>query len=102
MKYGSVSGSTTTNTSSAVGCVAVVETRTGSGSGGGGEAPLRVRQLAVVFAPARAAPALLTLENGAPWIGRDPEATIALEDDEASRRHAELHRDPAADRWVIR
>ena len=61
----------------------------------------RVRQLAVVFAPGRLLPAAVTLGNGPLHIGRDPEAGLLLEDDEVSRRHAEVQYDGGADLWVI-
>jgi hypothetical protein len=40
--------------------------------------------------------------RGSLWIGRDRDAALPLDDDEASRRHAELVHDAAADRWIVR
>jgi DNA-binding NtrC family response regulator len=70
-------------------------------SGASGEA-LRVRQLVAVFAPSREVPPAVTLEGGPLWIGRRGYAGLALDDDEVSRRHAELAYDAAADRWTVR
>jgi DNA-binding NtrC family response regulator len=76
-------------------------TRPGVHSGAGGEA-LRVRQLVGVFAAGREPPAPVTLEAGPLRIGRAGFAGIALDDEEVSRRHAELAHDAATDRWAIR
>jgi DNA-binding NtrC family response regulator len=70
-------------------------------SGGRGEA-LRVRQLVTVFAPSREIAAAVTLEGSPLWIGRRGHAGLALDDEEVSRRHAEVAHDAAADRWTIR
>src|SRR5690348_16437852 len=72
-------------------------TRPGVHSGVSGEA-LRVRQLVAVFA-GRELPAPIALDGGPLPIGRAGFAAIALDDDEVSRRHAELVREPASDRW---
>src|SRR5689334_8151190 len=66
-----------------------------------GDTP-RVRQLVPVFAPGRELPPAIALEAGPLQIGRRGYARLALDDDEVSRRHAELAYDAAADRWLIR
>jgi len=75
------------------------EIRTRSNAGGDA---LRVRQLVPVFAPGRELPPAIALEAGPLQIGRRGYARIALDDDEVSRRHAELAYDAAADRWLVR
>ncbi|HEX7838401.1 MAG TPA: sigma 54-interacting transcriptional regulator [Kofleriaceae bacterium] len=65
-------------------------------------AALRVRQLVPVFAPGRELPAAIALDAGPVQIGRRGYARIALDDDEVSRRHAELAYDAAAERWLVR
>jgi DNA-binding NtrC family response regulator len=77
------------------------QTRPGVHSGVSGEA-VRVRQLVAVFGPRRDIPPAVTLQGGPLQIGREGHAGVALDDDEVSRRHAELAYDPAADRWWIR
>jgi transcriptional regulator of acetoin/glycerol metabolism len=62
----------------------------------------RVRQLVPVFAPGRELPPAIALDAGPLQIGRRNYARIPLDDDEVSRRHAELVHDPALDRWTIR
>jgi DNA-binding NtrC family response regulator len=61
---------------------------------------LRVRQLVVVFTPNRQLLSAVTLGDGLLRIGRDRDAGLVLEDDEVSRRHAEVWYDGAAERWV--
>jgi len=61
-----------------------------------------VRQLVAVFASGRELPSPVTLEAGPLQIGRAGFAGIALDDDEVSRRHAELGHDAASDRWWVR
>jgi len=60
----------------------------------------RVRQLVVVFAPDRQLPPAVTLGGGPLRIGRDRDSGLVLEDDEVSRRHAEVQYDDGADLWV--
>jgi DNA-binding NtrC family response regulator len=55
-----------------------------------------------VFAPGRELPAPVTLDASPQRIGRAGFAAIALEDDEVSRRHAELAYEAATDRWFVR
>lgn len=62
---------------------------------------LRVRQLVVVFGPHRNLPPAVTLGGRELRIGRDRDAALVLEDEEASRRHAEVHYDDGEDRWVV-
>jgi DNA-binding NtrC family response regulator len=61
----------------------------------------RVRQLVVVFAPERQLPPAVTLGSGPLRIGRDRDSGLVLEDDEVSRRHAEVQYDDGADLWVV-
>lgn len=75
-----------------------LELRTRASAG----AALRVRQLVPVFAPGRELPPAIALDAGPVQIGRRNYARIALDDDEVSRRHAELAYDAAADRWLVR
>ena len=77
------------------------ETLPGMSSGLGDEA-LRVRQLVAVFAPNRQLPPPITLGDGPLLIGRERDAALVLEDEEVSRRHAEVRYDGRADVWVIR
>ncbi len=77
------------------------ETLPGMSSGLGDEA-LRVRQLVAVFAPNRSLPPPVTLGEGPLLIGRERDAALVLEDEEVSRRHAEVRYDGIADAWVVR
>lgn len=62
----------------------------------------RVRQLVVVFAPGRPALPAVTLGEGPLRIGRDRDVGgLLLDDDEVSRRHAEVHYDGRSDLWVV-
>jgi len=79
----------------------VGETLPGMSSGLGDEAQ-RVRQLVAVFAPNRQLPPPVTLGDGPLLIGRERDAAVVLEDEEVSRRHAEVRYDGRADVWVIR
>jgi DNA-binding NtrC family response regulator len=73
-----------------------LRTRTSAGDA------LRVRQLVPVFAPGRELPPAIALDAGPVQIGRRGYARIALDDDEVSRRHAELAYDAEAERWLAR
>jgi DNA-binding NtrC family response regulator len=66
-----------------------------------GDEALRVRQLVVVFAPGLHAQPAATLGDGPLRIGRDRDARLLLDDDEVSRRHAEVSYDARSDLWVV-
>ncbi|MGZ3445155.1 MAG: sigma 54-interacting transcriptional regulator [Myxococcaceae bacterium] len=63
--------------------------------------PFRVQQLVPVFGPDGRHPSRVTLRQGAVVLGREPDAEgIALDDEEASRRHAVV--EPSAEGWAVR
>ncbi len=68
-----------------------------------GRGPVRVRQLVVVYAPLGGPAPLLTLGDASVVVGREPEgaSVFSLEDSEASRSHATVTYDAAADTFWI-
>jgi DNA-binding NtrC family response regulator len=77
-----------------------------SGSGGLGLlADARVFQITVAASPSLAEATVVTLDERAVTIGREPPAScrrLALKDDQASRRHAEVTYNEAGDFYEIR
>jgi hypothetical protein len=86
------------------GNIAIVGETTVPGISTLGRPPIVVRQLHVVFRPKRGAPAEIRLvdDMGRLVLGRDPgEEGVRLDDDQASRKHAELRWDAETAGWAI-